>query len=236
MVSTITGTIPLRWPADIKMRGQRPAAKPESNIMNQRFVVLTIASLLSCPITSGLHAQSAAALTVDVNQPKAACQPDAVRPDDGRDQLLLRWRPVRGADPQPHLPVRLDAASSTGSWSRKGGIGEDERRFERRAHRRRSPHSAKLEVTKADAQSPAGLLNEGYWGIAVRPNTRYTGSFFAKSDSDGALPVTVALVADQSGQVLAKRSRRSRRRRLEAVHVRAAVRAMPPRPPRTTSR
>ena len=43
--------------------------------MNQRFIVLTIASLLSCPITSGLHAQSAAALTVDVNQPKAAVSP-----------------------------------------------------------------------------------------------------------------------------------------------------------------
>ena len=42
-------------------------------------------------------------------------------------------------------------------------------------------NSAKLEVTKADANSPAGLLNEGYWGIAVRPNTRYTGSFFAKT-------------------------------------------------------
>ena len=66
--------------------------------------------------------------------------------------------------------------------------------------------SAKLEVTKADANSPAGLLNEGYWGIAVRPNTRYTGSFYAKTDSAGALPVKVALVADQSGQVLAKAS------------------------------
>ena len=36
--------------------------------------------------------------------------------------------------------------------------------------------SAKLEVVKADTGSPAGLLNEGYWGIAVRPNSRYTGS------------------------------------------------------------
>src|SRR3954451_12430581 len=26
-------------------------------------------------------------------------------------------------------------------------------------------NSAKLDVTKADANSPAGLLNEGYWGI-----------------------------------------------------------------------
>jgi alpha-N-arabinofuranosidase len=66
--------------------------------------------------------------------------------------------------------------------------------------------SAKLEVMKADAGSPAGLLNEGYWGIAVRPNTKYMGSFYAKSDSDSPLPVTVALVADQSGQVLAQAS------------------------------
>ena len=68
------------------------------------------------------------------------------------------------------------------------------------------PHSAKLEVTKADENSPAGLLNEGYWGIAVRPNTRYAGSFFAKTDSAGPLPVRIALVANQSGQVLASAS------------------------------
>src|SRR6478609_1115915 len=33
------------------------------------------------------------------------------------------------------------------------------------------PTSAKLEVTKAGASSPAGLINEGYWGMAVRPNS-----------------------------------------------------------------
>ena len=54
--------------------------------------------------------------------------------------------------------------------------------------------------------SPAGLLNEGWWGIAVRPNARYKGSFFAKTNSEGPLPVRVALVADQSGQVLANAS------------------------------
>src|SRR5439155_17974271 len=37
-------------------------------------------------------------------------------------------------------------------------------------------------------------------------NTRYAGSFFAKSNSDTALPVTVSLVADLSGQVLASAS------------------------------
>ena len=62
--------------------------------------------------------------------------------------------------------------------------------------------SARLEVAKADAGSPAGLINEGYWGMAVRPNSRYGGSFYAKSDAASPLPVKVALVADQSGQVL----------------------------------
>lgn len=63
--------------------------------------------------------------------------------------------------------------------------------------------SAKLEVTRADAGSPAGLINEGYWGIAVRPNSRFSGSLYAKSDAASPLPLKLALVADQSGQVLA---------------------------------
>ena len=57
------------------MKDQRPAAKPESNIMNHRFVVVTIAFLLTCSIGSDLHAQTVAALTVDVNQPKAPVSP-----------------------------------------------------------------------------------------------------------------------------------------------------------------
>jgi alpha-N-arabinofuranosidase len=67
-------------------------------------------------------------------------------------------------------------------------------------------NSARLEVSRADANSPAGLLNEGYWGMAVRPNARYTGSLFAKTNSDSLLPLKVALVADISGQVLASAS------------------------------
>ncbi len=66
-------------------------------------------------------------------------------------------------------------------------------------------NSAKLEVVKANTGSLAGLLNEGYWGIAVRPNTRYTGSLFAKS-SETAVPLNIALVADESGQTLAQTS------------------------------
>jgi hypothetical protein len=42
--------------------------------------------------------------------------------------------------------------------------------------------------------------------MAVRPNSRFSGSLFAKTGSEGALPLKVTLVADVSGQVLASAS------------------------------
>jgi alpha-N-arabinofuranosidase len=65
------------------------------------------------------------------------------------------------------------------------------------------PYSLHLEVDSADPKSPAGILNDGFWGIAVRPNTLYRGSIYAKADTADIGPVTVSLVADQSGKVLA---------------------------------
>ncbi|HEX4006810.1 MAG TPA: alpha-L-arabinofuranosidase C-terminal domain-containing protein [Acidobacteriaceae bacterium] len=64
------------------------------------------------------------------------------------------------------------------------------------------PRSLKVVVTAADAHSPAGVLNDGYWGMAVRPNTVYHGSFYAKSTGPDA--VTASLVNDASGRVLAQ--------------------------------
>ncbi len=69
-------------------------------------------------------------------------------------------------------------------------------------------HSLLLTVTQADAANQAGVRNEGYWGMAVRPNTSYKGSFYAKADGgstgQGEVgPVTVALVSDGSGKAVA---------------------------------
>lgn len=64
------------------------------------------------------------------------------------------------------------------------------------------PDSMKLDVQQADAADPAGVLNVGWWGTALRPNTTYKGSLFAKADS-GIASITVSLVANQSGAVLA---------------------------------
>ncbi len=62
--------------------------------------------------------------------------------------------------------------------------------------------SLKVTVSAATPDSPAGVENDGYWGIPVRPRTVYTGSFYAKSDAPG-IPVTVSLQNDQTGVVAA---------------------------------
>jgi alpha-N-arabinofuranosidase len=64
------------------------------------------------------------------------------------------------------------------------------------------PRSLKVSVTAATEAAPAGVQNDGFWGIPVRPQTTYTGSFYARTDSSG-VPVTVSLVNDETGATAA---------------------------------
>jgi alpha-N-arabinofuranosidase len=65
--------------------------------------------------------------------------------------------------------------------------------------------SLKVAVTAATPGAPAGIENDGYWGIPVRPHNVYTGSFYAKSDTPG-IPITVTLQNNQTGAVAASAS------------------------------
>ena len=56
--------------------------------------------------------------------------------------------------------------------------------------------SLRLEVTQASAGHPAGVANEGYWGIPVKPDTRYRASFFAKAAAGFTGPITVAIESE----------------------------------------
>jgi alpha-N-arabinofuranosidase len=64
-------------------------------------------------------------------------------------------------------------------------------------------HSLKLTVTKADAGDRAGVLNTGYWGMAVQPQTTYQGSLWAKADSPAMGALRVSLVSNKTGARLA---------------------------------
>jgi alpha-L-arabinofuranosidase len=171
-------------------------------MMTRHYVFSTL--LATVAASTALQAQSAT-LTVDVNHSKAPVSPTLYglmteeinySYDGGLYAELIRNRTFR-SDWTGLLNWFL---FEKGSASAK--ITVDNREGPSQALKT----SARLEVTKADAKNPAGLLNEGYWGIKLQPNTRYAGSFYAKSSSDAALPVTVSLVADQSGQVLATAS------------------------------
>ena len=167
--------------------------------MTNRFLILSTAFFL----TAALRAQTPASLDVEVNKPKSAVSPmlyglmteeinysydgglyaELVRNRTFRSDWtgILNWYLIEKGQSSAKISVDSKEGPSTALSS-----------------------SAKLEVTKADAASPAGLLNEGYWGIAVRPNARYTGSLFARTGAASPLPLRIALVSDQSGQVLAR--------------------------------
>jgi alpha-N-arabinofuranosidase len=50
--------------------------------------------------------------------------------------------------------------------------------------------SLRLQATKADR--PIGVANDGYWGIPVKPRTRYRASFYAKCEGlTGPLTITI---------------------------------------------
>jgi alpha-L-arabinofuranosidase len=170
--------------------------------MKHRSDRLWIAVAATALSATAVLAQPQATLDVEVNRPKAAVSPTLYglmteeinySYDGGLYAELVRNRTFRSDWSGILNWYLIEKGSSAAKLTPDNADGPS-------AALR---NSAKIEVTKADSNSPAGLLNEGYWGMAVRPNSHFTGSFYAKSSSDSPLPVRIALVGDQSGEVLA---------------------------------
>jgi alpha-L-arabinofuranosidase len=52
--------------------------------------------------------------------------------------------------------------------------------------------SLKLDASKASKDAPAGIANGGYWGIPVRPNTKYRASVYVRGENfSGPLNVSI---------------------------------------------
>ncbi len=66
-------------------------------------------------------------------------------------------------------------------------------------------NSLKLEVTAVPAGARAGMANEGYWGIPLRPNTAYQASFYAKASRPG-MDVILTLLDDDTGKPLVEKT------------------------------
>ncbi len=66
--------------------------------------------------------------------------------------------------------------------------------------------SLRLNVTQASTGHAAGITNEGYWGIPVKPNTRYRASFYAKAAPGFSGPVAVSIQSDDGRTIYATKT------------------------------
>ncbi len=94
----------------------------------------------------------------------------------------------RGASPQ-NLPGHWSlTGEGTGSLDRSDPVSPA------------LPASLRLDLSG----KRAGVANDGYWGIPVRPDTTYTASFYAKGGGGFAGPVTAAIVLDENKVAVAQ--------------------------------
>ena len=61
--------------------------------------------------------------------------------------------------------------------------------------------SMRIDVTSANTKNPAGVRNDGWWGMSLHPDTTYQGSLYARSENGGS--IGVSLVSDLTGKQLA---------------------------------
>lgn len=66
-----------------------------------------------------------------------------------------------------------------------------------------SPVSLRVDVTAAWPGSPAGTSNGGFWGIPVKPDTRYRATLHAKAIRDFTTPLTLSIVSTDGSTVYA---------------------------------
>ena len=167
--------------------------------MYKRSVFLSL--LASVALTLGSHAQEAS-LSIQVDRPTAKVSPMLYglmteeinfSYDGGLYAELVRDRAI-GPGRRPLFHWTQVALGNSAV-----DVGLDDHTGPSAA----LPRSLKVSVTTASEAAPAGVQNDGFWGMAVRPNTTYAGSFYAKTDSAG-VPVTVSLVNDQTGATAAR--------------------------------
>ncbi len=162
----------------------------------------TVFALVPLTIASLLNAQSPAQLTIHANQPLHAVSPTLYglmteeinySYDGGLYAEMVRNRTLRdgGWEQQDWTLVQNSAAGAAMSVDKTSGPSAA------------LTNSLKLTVMTASPESPAGVRNNGFWGYALRPDTTYSGSLFAKADTSALGALTVSLVNNVTGKAVA---------------------------------
>jgi alpha-L-arabinofuranosidase len=169
--------------------------------------VSTAAQLFAVLLWAGIaHAQTRATLNIDLSKPLHPVSPTLYglmteeinySYDGGLYAEMVRNRTFQEHDWSGIAHWRLEElgdASASLSIDTQTGPGPA------------LPTSLKLNVIKADATYPAAVLNEGWWGMTLAPNTTYKGSLYAKTDANATGPVTISLINDNSDVIVASTS------------------------------
>ena len=68
------------------------------------------------------------------------------------------------------------------------------------------PVSLKMDISSEAANGRVGAANDGYWGIPVKPNTRYHASFYARASAGFRGSITASIESADGSTTLARAS------------------------------
>jgi alpha-N-arabinofuranosidase len=166
-------------------------------------------STLLLAVTVAVAQEQPATLDIDAQKPIAQVSPTLYglmteeinhSYDGGLYPELIRNRAFMDTSYGPHGWVLLEQGNAQAGMELDNSTGPSAA----------IPRSLKVSIQSADASHQAGVVNTGYWGMAVRGNETYQCSFYAKTDGgqSGKIfgPVTARLVSDRTGAVLAQAS------------------------------
>jgi alpha-N-arabinofuranosidase len=103
--------------------------------------------------------------------------------------------------------MRWNVKSEFPAWSiqTSGGSAASLALVDSKPLKEATPHSLQINIANAASNGRVAVLNEGFWGIAVRQGEDYRLSFYARADKAFRGPLTVALES-KDGKVLATHS------------------------------
>ena len=166
------------------------------------LAALVGAVTIALSIGQFLSAQQPVTLTVRVDQPGAKIDPlfyglmtEEINfsYDGGLYAELIRNRTFRD---NPQNPVNWSVVKYNGG---EGSISLENNPVPNTA----LTASLKLDATSLGGGQRAGVANEGFWGIPVKPDTTYRASFYAKASNGFKGPLTVSIESNDGKTVFA---------------------------------
>ncbi len=165
--------------------------------------VALLAAFCSLPV-QGIRADITATLDIDMDKKGPAIPPtfgglmtEEINHsyDGGLFAELIQNRTFQ--DPSPRRPQAAPEALPI-HWTL---IGDGKASLDRNEPVNSTlPLSLRLDLSGGTA----GIANDGYWGIPILPNTKYTVSFYAKGTAGFAGSVTASLLTDEGSITVAK--------------------------------